>query len=121
MRDTCVQGMRRTGIAVLPPLARPALKRKAVFFCPLPCSRFRSCLRAGMRLVVSFPAPRPGGTRMTFVSDLEPRPLWRHFDGLLAIPRPSKQEERARRYVIALAAERGLRWREDATGNLVVE
>jgi dipeptidase D len=58
---------------------------------------------------------------MTFVSELEPRPLWKHFDGLLAIPRPSKREERARRYVIDLAERKGLRWRQDATGNLVVE
>ena len=58
---------------------------------------------------------------MTFVSELAPRPLWKHFDGLLAIPRPSKREERARRYVIDLAERRGLRWRQDAAGNLVVE
>ena len=58
---------------------------------------------------------------MTFVSDLEPRPLWRHFDAILAIPRPSRQEERARRYVTDLAEARGLRWREDAAGNVVVE
>jgi dipeptidase D len=58
---------------------------------------------------------------MTFVSDLEPRPLWRHFDAILAIPRPSKQEERACRYVIDLAEVQGFRWRQDATGNLVVE
>ena len=58
---------------------------------------------------------------MTFVSDLEPRPLWRHFDAILAIPRPSRQEERACRYVIDLAEVQGLRWRQDATGNLVVE
>lgn len=58
---------------------------------------------------------------MTFVSDLEPRPLWKQFDALLAIPRPSKHEERARRYVIDLAQRKGLRWREDAAGNVVVE
>jgi dipeptidase D len=58
---------------------------------------------------------------MTFVSDLEPRPLWQHFDALLAIPRPSRQEERARRYVIEQAEARGLRWRRDAAGHVVVE
>ncbi|HTG33741.1 MAG TPA: aminoacyl-histidine dipeptidase [Thermoanaerobaculia bacterium] len=58
---------------------------------------------------------------MTFVSDLEPRPLWQHFDAILTIPRPSKHEERARRYVIDEAKKRGLRWRQDATGNVVVE
>ncbi len=58
---------------------------------------------------------------MTFVSDLEPRPLWRHFDAILAIPRPSKHEERARRYVVDQAEAKGLRWRQDAAGNVVVE
>jgi len=58
---------------------------------------------------------------MTFVSELEPRALWKHFDEILAIPRPSKKEEAARRYVTGLAEKRGLSWREDSTGNLVVE
>lgn len=58
---------------------------------------------------------------MSFVAELEPQALWKHFDALLAIPRPSKQEERARRYVLELAQRRGFRHREDATGNLVVE
>lgn len=58
---------------------------------------------------------------MTFVSDLAPQPLWKHFDALLQIPRPSKQEERARRYVIERAEARGMTWRQDATGNVVVE
>jgi dipeptidase D len=58
---------------------------------------------------------------MSFVADLEPQPLWKHFDALLAIPRPSKQEEQARRYVLELAQRKGFRHREDATGNLVVE
>ncbi|MFL6237455.1 MAG: beta-Ala-His dipeptidase, partial [Thermoanaerobaculia bacterium] len=58
---------------------------------------------------------------MTFVSDLDPKPLWKHFDALLAIPRPSKHEERARQYVIERAEAKGFRWRQDATGNVVVE
>jgi dipeptidase D len=58
---------------------------------------------------------------MTFVSNLEPRPLWQHFDAILAIPRPSKHEERARRYVVDEAEKRGLRWRQDGIGNVVVE
>ncbi|HKI00400.1 MAG TPA: aminoacyl-histidine dipeptidase [Thermoanaerobaculia bacterium] len=58
---------------------------------------------------------------MSFVSELEPQPLWKHFDALLTIPRPSKHEERARRYVLDLARRKGFRHREDATGNIVVE
>lgn len=58
---------------------------------------------------------------MSFVAELEPRPLWQHFDELLTIPRPSKHEERARGYVIRVAERKGLRHREDAVGNVVVE
>lgn len=58
---------------------------------------------------------------MSFVAELDPQALWKHFDALLAIPRPSKREERARQYVLEAAARRGFRHREDATGNLVVE
>lgn len=58
---------------------------------------------------------------MTFVADLEPRPLWKHFDEILKIPRPSKSEERMRRYVLDLAERKGLPHRIDATGNFVVE
>jgi dipeptidase D len=58
---------------------------------------------------------------MSFVAELEPQSLWKHFDALLAIPRPSKKEEQARRYVLEVAARKGFRHREDATGNLVVE
>ncbi len=57
---------------------------------------------------------------MTFVAELQPQALWKHFDDLLTIPRPSKHEEKARAYVIAVAERKGLRHREDAIGNVVV-
>jgi len=57
---------------------------------------------------------------MSFVAELEPHALWKHFDDLLTIPRPSKHEEKARDYVIGVAARKGLRHREDAIGNVVV-
>src|SRR6185312_13865644 len=46
--------------------------------------------------------------------------LWKHFDDLLTIPRPSKHEEKARDYVIGVAERKGLRHREDTIGNVVV-
>jgi dipeptidase D len=58
---------------------------------------------------------------MSFVSELEPRPLWRHFDAILSIPRPSTHEERARQYVLEVAARKGLSHRKDSAGNTVVE
>lgn len=58
---------------------------------------------------------------MTFVADLEPSAVWRHFDRILEIPRPSKGEEAMRRYVRERAAARpGTETRVDDAGNLVV-
>ncbi len=57
---------------------------------------------------------------MTFVADLEPTALWRHFDTILTIPRGSKNEEQIRRYVLDVAARAGLACEVDGTGNVVV-
>src|SRR4051794_9460989 len=57
---------------------------------------------------------------MTFVSDLAPQALWKHFDEILKIPRGSKNETAVRRYVLGVAARKGLRTRTDAVGNSVV-
>lgn len=57
---------------------------------------------------------------MTFVSDLKPEALWRHFDRILTIPRGSKNEEAMRRYVAGVADRLGLAVAGDSAGNLVV-
>jgi dipeptidase D len=57
---------------------------------------------------------------MTFVSDLQPTPVWAYFDQLLAIPRGSKKEERAREFVISVAERLGLAYTVDETGNVIV-
>lgn len=57
----------------------------------------------------------------TFVASLEPREVFGHFDRLLAIPRPSKQEQAAVDYVVAVARSRGLEPRFDARGNFCVD
>ena len=57
---------------------------------------------------------------MTFVADLEPVALWRHFDTILTIPRASKDEGRMRGHVETVADSYGLAHRGDAAGNLVV-
>ncbi len=56
----------------------------------------------------------------TFVSELEPRDLWNHFDRILAIPRGSGQEQQMAAYVLDLAGHLGLETRQDGTGNVVV-
>ncbi|MYN63450.1 MAG: aminoacyl-histidine dipeptidase [Acidobacteria bacterium] len=57
---------------------------------------------------------------MTFVSALEPKPVWSHFDTILTIPRASKDEERMRRHVIAAAGAAGCDHVVDDAGNVVV-
>jgi dipeptidase D len=58
---------------------------------------------------------------MTFVADLEPKALWRHFDEILTIPRGSKEEEKMRAFVVGVAKRLGLEHHVDATGNVVVK
>jgi len=57
---------------------------------------------------------------MTFVSDLEPKSLWRYFDEILTIPRASKDEGRIRDWVLGIADKLGLEHQTDEIGNVVV-
>ena len=52
---------------------------------------------------------------------LEPARIWAHFAELTRIPRPSKQEEKARAHVLEWAERRRLETRVDAAGNALVE
>ncbi|MFQ5741341.1 MAG: aminoacyl-histidine dipeptidase [Acidobacteriota bacterium] len=57
---------------------------------------------------------------MTFVSDLEPKELWKHFDQILTLPRGSKNEEAAAGYVISVAERHRLGYKRDDAGNVLV-
>jgi dipeptidase D len=57
---------------------------------------------------------------MTFVSDLEPKALWAHFDQILTIPRGSKEEDQIRAHVVSIAERNGLEYQVDGVGNVVV-
>jgi dipeptidase D len=56
----------------------------------------------------------------TAYDGLEPAELWRHFDALNGIPRPSGLEAAARDYVRRIAEGAGLAMRTDSFGNSVV-
>lgn len=51
---------------------------------------------------------------------LKPALLWKHFDRLRQIPRPSGQEKAAADYVLSVAKSLGLEAEQDAVGNVVV-
>lgn len=55
------------------------------------------------------------------IASLEPALVWRFFQGIAAVPRPSKHEEQIRRHMRVVAEEHGLALREDAVGNIVIE
>lgn len=51
---------------------------------------------------------------------LEPQELWRQFDALCRIPRPSRREEGVRNYLIDLAGRQGWHAITDDAGNIVL-
>jgi dipeptidase D len=54
------------------------------------------------------------------LTGLSPQELWKHFDAIAAIPRPSTKEDAARKYVLSIAAKHGLGHTQDAVGNVVI-
>ena len=54
----------------------------------------------------------------SIIDGLKPELVWKHFETLTKIPRPSKHEERILQYLRNFAKERNLETREDSTGNI---
>ena len=54
------------------------------------------------------------------LANLQPEPIWKHFDRLAAIPRASTKEAAARDYIRTLATKLGLECVQDDAGNLVI-
>ncbi len=54
------------------------------------------------------------------LANLEPEPVWKHFDRLAATPRASTKEAAARDYIRTLATKLGLESVQDDVGNLVI-
>ena len=56
----------------------------------------------------------------SIIDGLKPEIVWKHFETLTKIPRPSKHEEKILQYLRTFAEERNLDMREDSTGNIVI-
>lgn len=54
------------------------------------------------------------------VSELKPREVFTIFDEITKIPRPSKKEEKIRRYILDFAEKHGLKAKTDAVGNVAI-
>src|SRR3954471_1097065 len=61
-----------------------------------------------------------GALMRSVLENLEPKAVWKHFDAIASIPRPSKKEEAARNYVLGEAKRLGLEATVDKVGNVVV-
>jgi dipeptidase D len=55
------------------------------------------------------------------VRDLEPKVVWNHFEDLNAVPRPSKKEERIRKFMVDFGRGLGLETSEDQVGNVIIK
>jgi dipeptidase D len=58
---------------------------------------------------------------MGMITDLEPALVWKYFDEICRIPRPSKKEELIRNYLIKFATDHLLEYKTDEAGNLVIK
>lgn len=59
--------------------------------------------------------------RNSILSSLEPAVVWRMFDAVRRIPRPSGSEQEMTRFLCGFASERGLEHLSDAVGNVLVK
>ncbi|MBN1482847.1 aminoacyl-histidine dipeptidase [candidate division KSB1 bacterium] len=57
---------------------------------------------------------------MSVIDNVEPKLLWKHFDALRQIPRPSGDEGAAAEYVISVAKKLGCHYEKDTTGNVII-
>jgi dipeptidase D len=57
---------------------------------------------------------------MSFILDLEPKLVWKHFDAIRQIPRCSKHEDKIRKYIVDFAESQKLEHQVDESGNVVI-
>ena len=53
-------------------------------------------------------------------NDLKPASVFHFFEEVCQVPRPSKKEEKIRAFLIGFAQERGLEYKTDEAGNLLI-
>ena len=57
---------------------------------------------------------------MKKLTDLQPQPLFSYFEQICQVPRPSKKEEKIRKFLIDFAAENNLESKTDEVGNVLI-
>jgi dipeptidase D len=54
------------------------------------------------------------------INELAPKVLWKNFESLCSIPRPSKKETKIIEFVVDFAKKHGLSYKKDDVGNVVI-
>ncbi len=54
------------------------------------------------------------------IKDLKPTAVWTIFDEITKVPRPSKKEEKIRKYILDFAKANGIDAKTDEVGNVVL-
>lgn len=57
---------------------------------------------------------------MQLFENIEPKDLWKYFEEILAVPRPSDKEEKIKKYLSDFARSHNLEYQSDKTGNIVI-
>ncbi|WP_075589768.1 aminoacyl-histidine dipeptidase [Labilibacter marinus] len=57
---------------------------------------------------------------MNILKDLKPTVVWDYFEQICQVPRPSKKEEKIIAFLIAFAEEKGLSYKQDEIGNILI-
>jgi len=55
------------------------------------------------------------------LQNIEPKIVWKHFESLNAVPRPSKKEERVIQFMIDFGQGLGLETQQDDAGNVIIK
>ncbi|MFT3739145.1 MAG: aminoacyl-histidine dipeptidase [Breznakibacter sp.] len=58
---------------------------------------------------------------MQLIRDLEPKLVWKYFEQICQIPRPSKHESKIIDYLLSFGNEHGLKTKRDAIGNILIK
>ena len=54
------------------------------------------------------------------LQDLQPKSIWKNFELINAVPRPSKKEERIIQFMIDFGKQLGLETETDSVGNVLI-
>ncbi|MCT4646810.1 MAG: aminoacyl-histidine dipeptidase [Carboxylicivirga sp.] len=58
---------------------------------------------------------------MSILSALEPQEVWKHFEDICQVPRPSKKEEKIIDFLMKFAADNNLEAQKDHIGNVLIK